>query len=64
LVAFGATIPDAMAGADIWFAAAILSAYSYSDRLHRPGRRESRRALKVKRHLPDFADLLPEIAIL
>ena len=46
LVAFGATIPDAMAGRTFRFAAAILSAYFYTDRLHRPRRSEGRRALR------------------
>ena len=46
LVAFGATMPDAMAGRTSRFAAAILSASFYTDRLHRPRRRESRRALR------------------
>ena len=46
LVVFGATMPDAMAGRTSRFAAAILSASFYTDRLHRPRRRESRRALR------------------
>ena len=39
-------MPDAMAGRTSRFAAAILSASFYTDRLHRPRRRESRRALR------------------
>jgi hypothetical protein len=40
LVAFGATMPNAMAGRTSRFAAATLSASFYTDRLHRPRRRE------------------------
>jgi len=53
LVAFGATMPNAMAGRTSRFAAATLSASFYSDRLHRPRRRECRRALR-SRVSPEF----------
>jgi hypothetical protein len=46
LVAFGATIPGAIAGRISRFGAVILSASFYSDRLHRPRRRDGRRALR------------------
>ena len=48
LVAFGATMPDAMAGRTSRFAAATLSASFYTYRLHRPRRRECRRALRSR----------------
>ena len=53
LVAFGATMPNAMAGRTSRFAAATLSASFYTDRLHRPRRRECRRALR-SRVSPEF----------
>ena len=53
LDAFGATIPGAAAGRTSRFAAATLSASFYTDRLHRPRRRECRRALR-SRVSPEF----------
>jgi hypothetical protein len=62
-VAFGATIPDAMAGPTSGFAAVILGLLLLKIGCTDPGGARAEGRLNQAR-LPNAADLLPEIAIL